>query len=88
MLDDILELVIQIVYDTIDIMTSFSKIPLPIRIIVLSLISIPILAVCGFVLYAGIDANDMIMTIIGGGLILAYIIFIVCKIWQGKKKNN
>ena len=86
-MDDVIELVLELILDGMVEAAGSKHVPLPIRIILTTLLAIFVLGVFGLLLWIGIQNKSVLMIIIVAALLIACIIGIYFKVKKYRNKK-
>ena len=80
MLDDIIEILLELIFDGMIDATGSKKVPMPIRIALGILLPAIVVGVCGLLLYIGINSGSILLIIISVVLLAAAAIWVYSKV--------
>ena len=80
MLDDIIEIVLELIFDGMVAATGSKKVSMPIRIGLGVLLSAIVICICGMLLYVGIESSSILLIILSVVLLAAAAIWIASKV--------
>ena len=85
MLDDFIELILELILDGAIEAAGSKKVPMPVRIILASMILALVFGVCGLLVYIGVDIGNAGLIVLGTAIIVVFIILAIVKIRKHKK---
>lgn len=88
MLDDILELVLEIILEGVFDAAFSSKVPVPVRIILGTIVFVLLVGIIGLILWVGINSENVILVIISALLLVAYVVLLFRKIKEIKNRKR
>ena len=87
MLDDIIELIFDLVLNGAAELVDYKKAPMIVRILSAVIILAVVIVFCGLLIGAGINKEEIVLILLGIGLFVLFVIGVIYKIIQYKKKN-
>lgn len=88
MLDDIIEIILELFFDIAIETFNNKKVPKFVRILSAVVILAVVLVLCGLLIGAGINQEEMVLIILGVGLLVGFAVFAVYKVIKHKKEEN
>jgi len=85
MLDDFIELILELILDGVIEAAGSKRVPMPVRIILASMILALVFGVCGLLVYIGVDIGNAGLIVLGTAIIVVFIILAIVKIRKHKK---
>ena len=85
MLDDFIELILELILDGAIEAAGSKRVPMPVRIILASMILALVFGVCGLLVYIGVDIGNAGLIVLGTAIIVVFIILAIVKIRKHKK---
>ena len=87
MLDDIIELIFDLVLNGAAELVDYKKAPMIVRILSAVIILAVVIVFCGLLIGAGINKEEIVLILLGIGLFVLFVIGVIYKIIQYKKKK-
>jgi len=88
MLDDIIEIILELFFDIAIETFDNKKVPKFVRILSAVVILAVVLVLCGLLIGAGINEEEMVLIILGVGLLVGFATLAVYKVIKHKKEEN
>ena len=84
--NDIIEVILELVLEGVIEAAGSKSVPMPVRIFLTIIILALLFGVCGLVIGMGISSGNVVLTIIGVGLLLVFTVMGYSKIKKFKKR--